>query len=627
MALGAPAMLALLALVPAAVAAWWWLWRARRLHRVAVGSAVDGHRRGVGISRLLLVLALALIGVAAARPMWSPGAQTLGRPDFALVIALDVSLSMAAEDVGEELGEPVSRFTAAQAEIHRLIDGRRGDRIGLVVFAGDAFLRFPLTRDHEAALEVLSALQPGEALARPGSDIGSAIALATETIMRAAGADAAESVAGAIAVVSDGEELLNDAAGVDAATAAQAAQELGLQVFTLGVGSRQGANIPLRRSVAVKVDPRSGSPVVTRLDDERLREVAAAGGGRYVELDSPGAISSMNSDLAAIDQVREVIVVESSLAEQFQWFAGAAVIALLLAACARVFGWTFGRGRGLVSLGALIGLAVFAGACAGTSVEQTNREGVMRYEAGEYRGALEQWREGQRLARRTEAGVDPRLHLNAGRALHRLGEFERAETETLSALRADEAGLRAIAWFHAGNHRWASNDLLGARAAFIEALREAPTMLDAKINLELVTGILQSLEQDLDSETSDQSGSEGQAGEPVSSEPGQQAQAEPAATGEQSSDPGAGSPGEASEAPLPGQGGGTRPTTPSFSEAGTLSERRDQAWQDLEAALDELPLENASLDQALAVLDALRAVPGEPLAAGRLDLGEQLLDW
>jgi len=627
MALGAPAMLALLALIPAVVAAWWWLWRARRLHRVAVGSAVEGHRRGIGISRLVLVLALALIGLAAARPMWSPGAQTLGRPDFSLVIALDVSLSMAAEDVGEELGEPVSRFTAAQAEIRRLIDGRRGDRIGLVVFAGEAFLRFPLTRDHEAALEVLAALQPGEALARPGSDIGPAIALATETIVRAAGADAAESVAGAIAVVSDGEELLNDTAGVDARAAAHAAQNLGLQVFTLGVGSRQGANIPLRRSTAVKVDPRSGSPVVTRLDDERLRELAAAGGGRYVELDSPGAISSINSDLAAIDQVREVIVVESTLAEQFQWFAGAAMLALLLAACARVFGWTLGPGRVLASLGALIGLAVFAGACAGTSVEQTNREGVTRYEAGDSRGALEDWREAQRLARHTDAGVDPRLHLNAGRALHRLGEFESAETETLSALRADEAGLRAIAWFHVGNHRWASNDLLGARAAFVEALREAPTMLDAKINLELVAGILQSLEPDSASEASEQSGGQGQAGESAGAEPGQDAQSQPTAPDEERPEQGAGSSGRASEGPLPGQGGGEQPTTPSFSEEGTLIERRQQAWQDLEAALDELPLENASLDQALAVLDALRAVPGEPLAAGRLDLGEQLLDW
>ena len=620
MALGSAEMLALLALIPAAGMAWWWLWRARRLHRAAVGAAVEGHREGATLSRLLLVLALALIGVAAARPMWSPGEETLGRPDFPLVIALDVSLSMAAEDVATEAGGSVSRFTAAQAEIRRLIDGRRGDRIGLVIFAGDAFLRFPLTRDHEAALEVLDALQPGEALSRPGSEIGSAIALATETIVRAASAEAGESVTGAIAVVSDGEEILNQAPSLDAVAAARAARDLSLKVFTVGVGSRQGANIPLRRSMDAKIDPRSGAPVVTRLDDQRLRAVASAGGGRFIELDSPGAVLRLNADLAAFDRVRQEIVVEASLAEQFQWFAGAAALALLLAVAARVFGWTLGRGRTAVSLGALLGLVLFAGACAGAGVEQRNRDGVTRFEAGDYRAALNEWREAQRVARRSDSGIDPRLHLNAGRALHRLGEFESAETETLSALRADESRLRAIAWFHVGNHRWAGDDLLGARAAFIEALREAPSMLDAKINLELVTRILDSLEEDTVAEPSEQSGGDGQTGGSAGAESGQETQPDPAAAGEQR-------PGQESATALPGQDGGARPTTPSFAEAGTPIERRDQAMRDLEAALNELPLENASLDQALAVLDALRAVPGQPLAAGQLDQGAQLLDW
>ena len=620
MALGSAEMLALLALIPAAGMAWWWLWRARRLHRAAVGAAVEGRREGAALSRLLLVLALALIGVAAARPMWSPGEETLGRPDFPLVIALDVSLSMAAEDVATEAGGSVSRFTAAQAEIRRLIDGRRGDRIGLVIFAGDAFLRFPLTRDHEAALEVLDALQPGEALSRPGSEIGGAIALATATIVRAADAEAGEPVTGAIAVVSDGEEILNQAPSVDAVAAARAARDVGLKVFTVGVGSRQGANIPLRRSMEVKIDPRSGAPVVTRLDDQRLRAVASAGGGRFIELDEPGAVLRLNADLAAFDRVRQEIVVESSLAEQFQWFGGAAAVALLLAAAARVFGWTLGRGRIPVSLAALLGLVLFAGACAGAGVEQRNREGVTRFEAGDYRAALDEWREAQRVARRTDSGIDPRLHLNAGRALHRLGEFESAETETLAALRSDESRLRATAWFHVGNHRWAGDDLLGARAAFIEALREAPSMLDAKINLELVTRILDSLEEDTVADPSDQSGGDGQTGGSAGAESGQETQPDPAAAGEQR-------PGQESATALPGQDGGARPTTPSFEEAGSLIERRDQAMRDLETALNELPLENASLDQALAVLDALRAVPGQPLAAGRLDQGAQLLDW
>ncbi len=622
MALGSPAMLALLALIPAAAVAWWWLWRARRLHRTAVGAAVEGSRAGAALSRLLLVLALVLIGVAAARPMWNPGEQTLGLPDVSLVVALDVSLSMSAEDVAEGQGQPVNRLSAAKAEIRRLIDGRRGDRIGLVIFAGDAFLRFPLTRDHEAALEVLEALQPGEALVPPGSGMGRAIELATAAILR--GADDDTRVNGAIALVTDGEEH-DRGTGSDAVEAAQAARDLGLQVFAVGVGSERGANIALPRSGALKIDPRSGEPIVTRLDAERLRALAEAGGGRYIELASPGAMSSMNADLAAFDLIREAVVVEASLDEQFQWFAGAAALALVLAAAARVFGWTLGRRRGLVSLGALVAALTLVGGCAGPGVEQANREGVIHYVAGEYREALEDWREAQRLARRTDAGVDPRLHLNAGRALHRLGELDRAETESLAALRSEDAGVRALAWLHTGNHRWANDDLLGARAAFIESLRESSSLLDAKVNLELVNSILESLEQD-GTEDSDDAGDEpetsGQSGQSATPERTEQAQSEP-----ESSEAATDAQGQGAPTALPGQAGGGPPTAPTFAEEESLTERREQALQELQAALDDLPLEDASLDQALAVLDAFRAVPGEPLAAGRLNLGEQGLDW
>ena len=517
MSLGAPLMLALLALIPAAGIGWWWLWRARRLHRLAVGAQVAGVRRGVAVSRVLLVLALALIAVAASRPMWDTGEQTLGLSDFSLVVALDVSLSMAAEDVGEEMGEPVSRIVAAKSEIRRLIDGRRGDRVGLVIFAGDAFLRFPLTRDHEAALQVLEALQPGEALVLPGSNIARAIEIAAETIVRASEDDGTDRVDGAIAVVSDGETHAGEAE-----LAASAVRALGLQVFAVGVGSERGGGIPLGQSGTLKLDVRSGAPIVTRLDSGQLRRIADAGGGRFIEIDSPGSMSSMNADLAALDLVRAVVVEETSLAEQFQWFAGAAVFVLLAAVAARVFGWSL-RGRlglaSLASLGALAASAALVGGCSGPGVEQANREGVAHYEAAEYGEALEDWRLAQRRARRTDAGIDPLLHLNAGRALHRLGEFERAETETLSALRSEDTAIRAMAWFHVGNHRWAGEDLLGARQAYIEALRETPDLLDAKINLEIINGLLAPPEEEGDSQQTndppgagDESGQAGQAG-------------------------------------------------------------------------------------------------------------------
>ena len=620
MALGAPAMLALLALIPAAAIGWWWLWRARRLHRTAVAAQVAGVRRGVSAARAILVLALLLIAVAAARPMWDAGEQTLALSDFSLVVALDVSQSMAAEDVADGLGEPVSRFTAAKSEIRRLIDGRRGDRVGLVIYAGNAFLRFPLTRDHEAALQVLEAMQPGEALVVPGSNIADGIELATATIIRAAEEDGTGAVNGAIAVVSDGEVHVGDAAA-----AASEAQRQGLQVFTVGVGTASGATIPLGESKEPKLDITTGAPIITRLDAAHLQRIASAGGGRYIELDQPGTMASMNADLAALDLVREVIVEETALAEQFQWFAGAAAFLLLAAVAARVFGWSPGRRLGLSTLGALAGLMLLASGCAGPSVDQFNREGVAHYEAGDYEQALESWRDAQRLAQRTDAGINPRLYLNAGRALHQLGAFERAETETLSALRSEDAAVRALAWFHAGNHRWSNEDLLGARQAYIEALRESPSLLDAKINLEIINNLLASLQEDAAAQDQGGPGSQGepsdQSGDSSASQANLEAEGSPGQG--QASQPG----GQDQGALEPGQGSGARPVTPTFAEEESLLERRQEAMQELQAALEELPLENASLEQALAVLDALRAVPGERLAAGRLQFEGQPLDW
>lgn len=631
MALGSPAMLALLALIPAAAIGWWWLWRARRLHRVAVGAQVAGLRQGVSASRTLLILALALIAIAAARPMWDAGEQTLGLSDFSLVVALDVSHSMAAEDVADGLGEPVSRFTAAKSEIRRLIDGRRGDRVGLVIYAGDAFLRFPLTRDHEAALQVLEAMQPGEALVLPGSNIAAGIELAAATILRAAEEDGTGVVNGAIAVVSDGEVHLGDAEA-----AASAAQEQGLQVFAVGVGSERGATIPLGESNEPRLNATTGAPIITRLDAAHLQRIATAGGGRYIELDQPGAMAGMNADLAALDLIRDVVVEQTALAEQFQWFAGAAAFLLLASVAARVFGLSPGRRLGLAAVGALAASTLVAGGCAGPSVEQSNRAGVAHYEAGEYAEALESWRNAQRLAQRlaqrTDAGVDPRLHLNAGRALHQLGAFERAETETLAALRSEHAAVRALAWFHAGNHRWSNQDLLGARQAYIEALRESPSLLDAKINLEIINNLLASLQDEAASQEGDHPGDDGQpadqsgdqSGDPGASQANLQGEGGAGDSDEgQASRPG----GQDRGALAPGQGSGALPVTPTFGEEESLLERRQEAMRDLQAALEELPLENASLEQALAVLDALRAVPGERLAAGRLQFEGRPLDW
>ena len=628
MAWEAPEALAALALAPLALASVWWLWRWRRIHRIDTGATVIGERRGNRLSYALITLSLILLALAAARPQWGATEQALELSQFAVVIALDVSQSMAAEDVTP------SRFAAAQAEVRRLIDARRGDRVGLVIFAGEPFLRFPLTRDHASALAVLEALQPGEALAPPGSDIAAAIEMSRATLERA-------EAPGVIVVVSDGETHSGDAVA-----AAAAALDEDTQVFTVGVGGEEGAEIPIGgglsgRPRTVKIDGRTGQPVVSRLDADALREVAEAGGGRYIELRRPGSMTAMNADLAALELSRDVAKLESALHEQFRWFAIPALIALFGASAVRVLaagGWARNRlvrrAARVLGLTALVASAATVGACQASAVERANSEGAEHYAAGRFGEALESWREAQRADLR-EGAVDPRLNLNAGRALHQLGQYERAETESLAALRSNNPALRALAWFHTGNHRWANEDLLGARAAYIEALREQPDLLDAKINLELVNSLL-------DQADAEQSGQEegsiaaetDEPGEPGESGAPGQAGGESDQAGE-ADEPGEGDPDSAqpgssastqSGLESDGQGAGS-PANPTFAEE-DRSEARQAALSELQQALDALPLEDASLEQALAVLDALRAVPGDRLAAGSLAAGEVgLADW
>ncbi len=602
MALGAGWMLWLLGVLLVAGAGWWWLWRARRLHRNAVGAAVEGTRPGLRWSRALLGAAILLIALAAARPLWNSGEQTLGQSESALVVALDVSLSMAAEDVDDGARGTISRFRAAQSEIRRLVDARRGDPVGLVIFAGDAFLRFPLTRDHSAALAVLEALQPGEALVAAGSDIAAGIDIATESIVRRMEDDLGGGWTGAIVVVGDGETHSGDAVA-----AASEAQSSGLQVFTVGVGSDQGAGIPLPDSSELMTDSRSGRLVQTRLNADALRSIAAAGGGRYIELDAPGSMAPINADLAALDLIRPVRVVETENAEQFQWLVLAAIVALLGSIAARAGNWR--RWLPLAAVSAVLA----ASGCGGPSIEGVNREAIALYESGDYARSLDRWREAQRLARNSETGGIPALNLNVARALHQLGQYQRAETEALSALRAEDPATRAAAWSLAGQHRWANDDLLGAQAAFIEALREQPDLMSAKWNLEIVNRLLEELEaSDQPTGTGEQSNETGLADQSSAAEPNGDGEGEPGSAPGDSDSEGAGTPG---------------PSAPTLGDAIPSVESRLAAEAELEAALDELPLEFASLEQALAVLDALRAVPGEGLAAGRRADGSAPNDW
>lgn len=285
--LGAPARLAepeALWLL-AAVAALLVLGAALLVRRRAQLSATFGPqarrvapRAGAGrpAARLGLSLTgLALLALALARPQCGTRTELAKRTGVDVVIALDVSRSMLARDVKPD------RLSRAVLEVGGLLEQLAGDRVGLVVFAGQAFVQCPLTTDYAAARLFLRAVGP-QSVPQQGSDLGNALTASLEVLE---GAQAAAGRAKVVLLVTDGEDL--EGAGREAAARLA---EAGVRIHALAVGTTAGEPIPLTDAAGqvtgYKKD-RGGDPVVTRLDPSTLRALTEAGGGEVWEPGSP----------------------------------------------------------------------------------------------------------------------------------------------------------------------------------------------------------------------------------------------------------------------------------------------------------------------------------------------------
>lgn len=225
-------------------------------------ASLDRRRRR--LKQIFLVLGVALLALALARPQLGKETVKLERSGVDVVVALDVSRSMLAADV-----ERTNRLGAARAAVLNLLEKLGGDRVGLVVFAGEAFLAAPLTRDHTAVERALLSTSPGM-VSEPGSDFAKAIARAREGFER--GSEGPR----VLLLISDGEQLQGDAL-----TAARAAAAAGVNVHCAGVGSAAGARLP---AAAGFIKNAFGREVVSRLDEPTLQRTAAAAGGLYVPL-------------------------------------------------------------------------------------------------------------------------------------------------------------------------------------------------------------------------------------------------------------------------------------------------------------------------------------------------------
>src|SRR5689334_3659996 len=232
---------------------------ARLLPQLA--GTVNRPRRIVRFGLLMLGLALAIVSLA--QPRWGYVYEDVKRKGLDLLFAVDTSRSMLSNDV-----QP-SRLERVKLAAQDLVNQLQGDRVGLIAFAGRAFLQAPLTIDYEAAVESINDLDT-KTIPEGGTNISEAINLAVNTFGKSAAGNRA------LIIFTDGEELTGDAVKV-----AKSASEAGLKIFTIGVGTPQGSLIPITsdNGETAFVKDSAGQVVKSKLDENRLHEIAKAAGG------------------------------------------------------------------------------------------------------------------------------------------------------------------------------------------------------------------------------------------------------------------------------------------------------------------------------------------------------------
>ena len=316
-----PAFLWLLWVIPALVLVRLIGWRRRRAKLRKLGDPellkqlmphISKYRPTVKF--VLLLAALALLIVMVARPQMGSKISNEKRNGIETMICLDISNSMLAEDVAP------SRLDKSKMLIENLVDNFTNDKIGLIVFAGDAFVQLPITSDYVSAKMFLQNISPS-LIQSQGTNIGQAISLATKSFTQQ------DNVGRAIIVITDGE---NHEEG--AQEAAQIANKKGINVFILGIGNAKGAPIPMGDGSYLKDN--AGNTVMTALNEQMCRQLAQAGKGQYIHVDNTSdAEKALNNELTKLQKGEMTSVIYSAYDEQFQAVGILVILLLIIEVC------------------------------------------------------------------------------------------------------------------------------------------------------------------------------------------------------------------------------------------------------------------------------------------------------
>jgi Ca-activated chloride channel family protein len=493
---------------------------ARLLPQLA--GTVNRPRRIMRFGLQLLGLALALVSLA--QPRWGYTFQDIKRKGLDLLIAVDTSRSMLSNDVQPD------RLDRVKLAMQDLINELPGDRVGLIAFAGRAFLQAPLTIDYDAVVEATNDLDT-KTIPEGGTNISSAITVATQSFGKSAMGNRA------LVIFTDGEELSGDAVKT-----AKEAADAGVRIFTVGVGTSQGSLIPITgdNGETSFVKDSGGQVVKSKLDDKRLREIADVTGGFYLHLESGlRTMQQLQSEGLAKMQAAEMDVrLSRRPIERYEWPLSAALIALALSvliperkrvrekryvpspARNAAHGVAGGPARAVSATATLIMVL--------TPVAFGAAPGIDAYRQGKFEDAYGQFQ--QTLKSHPQSPAEDKLQFDSGAAAYKLKDYNKALELFSQALLTPDPGLQSKGHYNLGNTLYQRGeaeksddkklaDWTNALDHYEQTLKLDPQNQEAKDNYEYVKRKI----EELKNKKSQQQSSSSQQSKPQQIEPSEAA--------------------------------------------------------------------------------------------------------
>jgi len=454
--------------------------------------APEDHKGKRFLKGILLIFALSALLFSLAGPRWGSHYQEVSREGVDIMILVDVSRSMMVEDV-----KP-NRLERARREIIDFLKVIQGDRVGLVAFSGAAFVQCPLTLDYAALQMFLTALQPG-LIPVPGTDMGAALEAGLSAFDFKTGTDKV------ILLITDGED--NENRGLEAA---RKAAKKGIKIFIFGIGEPSGGPVPEDDGKGGFKKDKEGKLVLSKLDEETLKDMASLSGGAYVR----SVAGDLDLDIIYFDGIKEKTEVQTLKSgkikiheERFTFFTLAAFLFLLIE------GVIDEKNRSrlktafrLLLLFLVHGFLQCAFATQGLATENPDE----LYRSGRFQEAEKIYGEMD-----MDNPKDIRYRYNRGCAAYQNGQYNEALAAFSSVMRrAEDNDVRFKASYNLGNTAFKKGDFESAARHYKQALIHNPSSEDARHNLELTLRAMEKLKKEKTEKTeSESTGQQGDKGE------------------------------------------------------------------------------------------------------------------